>query len=208
MLRADGEWRWINDRGTPFFDESGAFAGYIGSCMDVTDKVEGLAYKEISQKDGLTGILSRQYLLNQLQRFFDIARTNGLQLTIALMDIDKFKKINDRFGHLIGDSALKLFASVVKDKIRSEDLFGRYGGDEFLIVFRNTTANTAHEVIARIDDSLKTVVLKAGQDEIALTMSAGVASLSAETAFDELINLADQRMYLQKRDKKLVADVD
>ena len=139
LRRFDDEWRWINDRGAPYFDSYGEFAGYIGSCIDVTDKVEGNIYKEISQKDSLTGVMSRQYFMNQLQHSFNIAKAQGSDLTVAMMDIDKFKHINDTYGHMMGDSALKLFASIVKDEIRESDLFGRYGGDEFVLAFRNTT---------------------------------------------------------------------
>ena len=61
LLRHDGEWRWINDRGVPVVDEDGHFDGFVGSCLDVTERVEGYVFKEMAQKDGLTGIFSRQY---------------------------------------------------------------------------------------------------------------------------------------------------
>jgi len=208
LRRHDGEWRWINDRGVPYVDEHGEFAGYIGSCLDVTDKVDGLIYKEISQKDSLTGVLSRQYLISQFQHCFDSAKAMNMYLAVAMMDIDQFKKINDQFGHLMGDSALKLFASVVKDKIRSEDLFGRYGGDEFLIVFRHTTYQIACEIIDRIKEALQTVVLKAGQRDIVLSISAGICALSNEVSLEEMINRADQIMYEQKKEKHLTASTD
>jgi len=208
LLRFDGEWRWINDRGVPFFDTNGEFAGYIGSCIDVTDKVEGYVYKEISQKDSLTGALSRQYLINQLQHSLELARSHRSALTVAMMDIDKFKHINDSYGHLMGDSALKLFALVVKDKIRESDLFGRYGGDEFVIVFRNTTVGVARNIIDRINESLRRVGLKTDSDDIILTISVGLCDLSDETSSDEMIHKADQRMYEEKRDKQLIGHID
>ena len=203
LLRHDGEWRWINDRGVPFFDEQGVFSGYIGSCVDVTDKVEGNIYKEISQKDSLTGILSRQYLMSQLQNCFQTARTNHTHLVVALMDIDKFKHINDNYGHLFGDSALKLFAGIVQDKIRKDDLFGRYGGDEFILIFSNTTVEIANTIIQRITESLERVALKTEHDDISLSFSVGLCDLTNETTIDELIAQADQCMYRQKKSKQL-----
>ena len=205
LLRNDGQWRWINDRGAPYADEHGVFMGFIGSCMDVTDKVEGSIYKEISQRDSLTGALSRQYLMSQLQRGFEQARTAGGSLAVAMMDIDKFKHINDTYGHLMGDAALKLFASVVRDKIRVDDLFGRYGGDEFLVTFRNASTETVHQILERIQESLPIVALKANQEDVTLTISVGVCVLTDETSTDEMIHKADQMMYEQKQRKKLVS---
>ena len=202
LMRFDGEWRWINDRGVPYSDQDGKFAGYIGSCIDVTDKVEGNFYKEISQTDSLTEVLSRQYFVSQLQNSFEMAKVHGNDLTVAMMDIDKFKDINDTYGHMTGDSALKLFASVVKDKIRDSDLFGRYGGDEFIIAFRNTTVSTAESIIDRVNESLERSVLKTDTDSITLTMSVGLCGLSDENSSDEIILKADKRMYREKKDKK------
>lgn len=208
LQRFDGEWRWLNDRGAPFNDSQGEFAGYIGSCIDVTDRVEGHIYKEISQKDSLTGALSRQYFMNQLQHSFEIAKAQGSDLTVAMMDIDKFKHINDTYGHLMGDSALKVFASAVKDKIRESDLFGRYGGDEFVIAFRNTAVGVASKIIDRINESLDRVVLKTDTGDIILAMSVGLCGLSDETSSDEMIHKADQMMYAEKRNKHLTNPAD
>ena len=202
LARFDGEWRWINDRGVPYFDQQGVFAGYIGSCIDVTDKVEGSIYKEISQKDGLTGILSRQYFITQLQRSFEDAKVHGSDLTVAMMDIDKFKDINDTYGHSMGDAALKLFASVVRETIRESDLFGRYGGDEFIITFRNTAVCTAKSIIDRVNESLKRIALRTETSDIVLSMSVGLCGLSDEMSSDEIILKADKRMYDEKRNKK------
>ena len=203
LQRFDGEWRWLNDRGSPFYTAKGVFAGYIGSCIDVTDKVEGHIYKEISQKDSLTGTLSRQYFMNQLQHIFELAKAQGSDLTVAMMDIDGFKHINDTYGHMMGDSALKLFASVVKDKVREADLFGRYGGDEFVIAFRNTKAYAADKIIDRIHESLQRVVLKTDTGDIALSMSVGLCDLTDEASSDAMIHKADQIMYAEKRRKRL-----
>ncbi len=208
LQRFDGEWRWLNDRGVPFYTAKGVFAGYIGSCIDVTDKVEGHIYKEISQKDSLTGVLSRQYFMNQLQHSFELAKAQGSDLTVAMMDIDDFKHINDTYGHMMGDSALKLFASVVKDKVRENDLFGRYGGDEFVIAFRNTKADTAYKIIDRINESLQRVVLKTDTGDIVLSMSVGLCGLADETSSDAMIHHADQIMYAEKRRKRPSSPVD
>lgn len=201
LLRHDGEWRWINDRGVPIVDDGGEFAGYIGSCLDVTERVEGHILKKMAQNDGLTEIFNRQYLMSLFNYSFEAAKKNGSKLTVAMMDIDKFKLINDIYGHLVGDSALKMFTSVVQHIISEDDLFGRYGGDEFVIIFPNTTGKTATKIIDRITSSLKTVVLKIGKAEIALSISIGLCELSNENNADEMISKADKMMYENKKSK-------
>lgn len=208
LKRADGEWRWINDRGVPFYTDDGLFAGYIGSCVDVTDKVEGYLYKEMAQKDSLTGVLSRQYLISQLQRSLTNAVQKNLSLTIALMDIDHFKSINDIYGHLAGDNALKLFTAVVQRQIRETDLLGRYGGDEFVIVFRYASMDTAKAVMKRINDTLKNVALRINGVDIILSMSAGLSDLRDGNTEMQLLEAADQRMYAEKVKKREEASTD
>ena len=201
LRRHDGEWRWINDRGVPAVDENGVFLGFIGSCLDVTEKVEGYILKEMAQKDGLTGVFSRQYLMSRFKIEFDNAKLANHALSIAMMDIDKFKLINDLYGHSEGDNALKLFASVVRDALRQNDLFGRYGGDEFVIIFPNSTKEKAQKVIDRISNALKTAVLKVDNAEIEISMSVGLCALTDEIAPEEMINKADQIMYENKKHK-------
>jgi len=201
LLRHDGEWRWINDRGVPAVDESGEFTGFIGSCLDVTERVEGYTLKEMAQKDGLTETFSRQYLMSLFEYEFESAKRTAGKLSVAMMDIDKFKQINDEYGHIDGDAALKLFASVVKDTIRQDDLFGRYGGDEFVIVFPNATAEIAKRVVDRITSSLKTVVLNLDNAEIEISISVGLCELTDERTPEEMINKADKMMYENKKNK-------
>jgi len=207
LLRHDSKWRWINDIGVPIFDDNGDFAGFIGSCLDVTDKVEGYILKEMAQKDGLTGIFSRQYLMSLFNNEFTSTKQSSGKLSVAMMDIDKFKNINDEHGHLAGDSALKIFASVVKDTIRKDDLFGRYGGDEFVIIFPNTSVETAKIVVDRITSSLKTATLKLDNAEIELSMSVGLCELTDESTPDEMINKADKIMYENKKNSSTVRSI-
>jgi len=201
LRRNDGEWRWINDRGVPSFDNHGNFTGFIGSCVDVTEKIEGNILKDMAQKDGLTQIFSRQYLMQLFNNEFEVAKKNCGDLSVAIMDIDKFKIINDIHGHLAGDSALKMFASVVKKIIRSGDLFGRYGGDEFLIIFPNTNIETAKSIVDEITKSLKTHILEFENVKIEISISIGLCDLTDENNPDEMIKKADSRMYENKKNK-------
>jgi PAS domain S-box/diguanylate cyclase (GGDEF) domain len=201
LRRHDGEWRWINDIGVPAVDDEGVFSGFIGSCLDVTEKVEGYILKEMAQKDGLTGVLSRQYLMSRFNTEFESALHFQNKISVAMMDIDKFKQINDIYGHLEGDNALKMFAAVVKDVIRQDDLFGRYGGDEFVIIFPNSTLDMAQKIIDRITNSLKTVFLNVSNTKIELSISVGICELTDENNPEEMINKADKIMYENKKNK-------
>lgn len=201
LLRHDGEWRWINDRGVPVVDESGEFTGFVGSCLDVTEKVEGYILKEMAQKDGLTGVFSRQYLMSLFKNEFESAKQTAGILAVAMMDIDKFKLINDMYGHSAGDSALKLFVSVVEGSIRKDDFFGRYGGDEFVIIFPNATVEIARKIVERIMNSLKNVTLKLDSAEVEISISVGLCELTDENNPDEMINKADKMMYEVKNGK-------
>lgn len=203
LLRHDGVYRWIDDRGVPAVDENGEFTGFIGSCLDVSEKVEGFILKEMAQKDGLTGIFSRQYLMSLFKYEFELAKRNGSKLSVSMMDIDKFKQINDLYGHVEGDAALKLYASIVKENIRQDDLFGRYGGDEFVIVFPNATLEMAQKVIERINNSLKSTHLIIDNTEIELSSSVGLCELTDEFNPEDMINKADKRMYENKNSKQV-----
>lgn len=196
MVNGDGSMTDV-----PVVDENKAFSGFVGSCLDVTEKVEGFIMKEMAQKDGLTGIMSRQYLLTRLKTVFDVAKHSEFKLTIAMMDIDKFKLINDLYGHSEGDCALKMFASVVKDAIRQDDLFGRDGGDEFIIVFPNSSVEMADRILERISNALNKVCLNVGDHEVKLSISVGLCELTDEANFEEMISKADKIMYENKKNK-------
>lgn len=201
LRRHDGEWRWISDHGAPYHGEDGSFAGYIGSCMDVTDRVEGNLYKEQAQRDSLTGVYSRQYLLSQFQRYVERARNQGAKLTLAMLDIDQFKQINDTYGHLTGDKVLKMFAQTVQHYIRETDLLGRYGGDEFVIAFWKADRETAESIIQRIHDGLREIALISSDEDILLTMCCGLCEYREEQTVEDMLHEADREMYVQKRNR-------
>jgi len=201
LRRFDGEWRWLNDKGTPAYNEQGIFEGYIGSCIDVTDKIEGYFLKEMAQNDGLTGIANRQHSMALLQSKFEKIKNSGGNLTIAMLDIDKFKLINDFYGHQVGDSALKFFASILDNTIRNDDLLGRYGGDEFIVAFFDLNLSSVEKIINRLHKALKSTKLKIADKEIVLSTSVGICELTNENNIEDIIRKADQCMYEAKRSK-------
>lgn len=202
LKRYDGQWRWINDRGVPFFNENGVFHGYIGSCMDITNQVIGEKFKTMAQIDGLTGINNRQYFMQLATEEFEKAERYHQPLCVVMIDIDKFKTINDTYGHLNGDEVLRLFARALIQDTRKFDLIGRYGGDEFILILPNTDMPLAVQVLKRIEYAIQVPIDLPDQITIAITISYGITQMQEEDTLDSLIKKADQAMYLMKRSRQ------
>lgn len=203
LKRYDGQYRWINDRGTPFYSDDDKFLGYIGSCMDITENIEGQILKKMAQTDALCNTYNRQYSIQLLLELFNNVKVNHDPFSLLMIDIDDFKTINDEFGHLAGDQVLSTIASLIKSELRIPDIFGRYGGDEFLIGLVKTDKNDAIGVAKRIGDSVANseIRLKSGEN-IYVTLSIGVTTLNKEDNLDEFINNADKKLYEAKRNGK------
>jgi len=205
LRRFDGNYRWINDRGVPVYDDEGVFAGYVGSCMDVTEKVEGQLLKEQAQIDGLCHIYNRYYLDKMLEHHIETARQQRSCLAVIMLDIDNFKLVNDRYGHTVGDIVLQQVAATISESIRENDTCGRYGGEEFLIVLNNTSQSHAIEAANRIRIKIaeKTINIKlADSFSVSVTVSGGVSYFQETDSIQDLIQRADQGLYLAKRSGK------
>jgi len=201
LKRSDGLWRWINDRGVPFFDEDNVFQGYIGSCMDITNQVMGEKFKTMAQIDGLTGINNRQYFMQLAAEEFEKAERYHQPLCLVMIDIDKFKSINDTYGHLDGDEVLRHFAHVIIRDIRKFDIAGRYGGDEFILIFPNTDMPMAVQILKRIENAMQVPIDLPDQITLAITISYGITQMQEEDTLESLIKKSDKAMYLMKRSR-------
>ena len=201
LKRYDGQYRWINDRGIPFYNKKKEFIGFIGSCMDVTEKIEGQILKEMAQNDVLCKTYNRQYSYQLLNDIFSQAREFGTSFCILMMDIDRFKQINDSYGHSAGDKVLKETVMLTKGEMRGLDIIGRYGGDEFLIGLVHTKAEAALKVAERIRAAIEKTSIMIDQDnQVNVTVSIGIVCLKDEITLDELINNADKKLYEAKKD--------
>jgi diguanylate cyclase (GGDEF)-like protein len=149
--------------------------------------------------DGLTQIYNKRYFLETLER--EIARSNRYRrdMSLVMFDLDHFKKVNDTYGHLAGDSVLKILASTIKAKIRREDLFARYGGEEFAIVLPEIDGYNAHQFAEKIRRIVEATDFRFENTKIDVTISMGVATLDPETSDSAaLIKRADERLYEAK----------
>jgi two-component system cell cycle response regulator len=168
-----------------------------------TDETEDTMQRrlyETSTRDALTGLLNRAALTERLAAEVAFTRRTGTTLWLLMLDLDRFKHINDTYGHLAGDQILRTVAQRAVQVIRVEELFARYGGEEFVVVSRGADHSAAAALAERLRQSLQTVGVTLAGKRVSTTVSIGGASLTeCETADGErLLALADRRLYAAK----------
>ena len=156
--------------------------------------------REMTEKDSLTKLLSRRALLEGLTSRFSEARRHGRLLSIAMLDVDKFKRVNDTHGHAVGDQVLASLGRLLGERFRLEDLRGRWGGEEFLVVFPGESAETVAGVLRRVLAEFRKIPFR-GQAGATFhsTFSGGIASFPDDGAsVDVLLKRSDERLYAAK----------
>ena len=151
----------------------------------------------LARTDGLTGVLNHRAWHEQATSVMAHARRHHQPLTVLMLDLDHFKKINDRHGHDVGDRALRLFAQALREEVRESDLAGRLGGEEFAVLLRDTSLNAVHTLDQRLRNRLLPEALPSLG--FGLPFSAGATELqSGDDNIDTLLSRADQAMYTAK----------
>ena len=156
-------------------------------------------YEEKSVRDELTGLYNRRQIQSELQRSKRRADTQGTPFTICLIDIDRFKEINDRNGHLVGDTILQQFADVARSSIRDTDLIGRYGGDEFLLILPDTDLKGAVMHAERLRVYAHFLDFQETLEQKNISLSIGVAQYHSGDTINDLISHADSALYQAKQ---------
>jgi two-component system cell cycle response regulator len=151
----------------------------------------------MSRTDALTGLYNRRHLDEELVRQQSDATRHQDPLCLLLLDIDHFKRVNDNYGHSIGDLVLRTFAERIRGEVRAGDIIGRWGGEEFLVVMPRTTADRGFEVAERLRLATAAHPITTSQGHIEVTVSGGCAS-SMGHSVDALIQLADSCLYRAK----------
>ena len=150
-------------------------------------------------RDPLTGLWNRRMILEQLHKEFDRATRDGLVLAVTVADLDHFKEINDRYGHISGDAVLRAATDRLQSALRSYDYIGRFGGEEFLIIMPGCEPGLAMSIAERARRTLSASPLEVEGKRLSLSISLGVACLSPNTADPvALIHAADQALYRAK----------
>ena len=208
ILRPDGSQRHVLSRGEYDEDVLSRSVGLFGIIQDITAQVEheqalktaslsaeraAAEAKAMAETDQLTGIANRRRVSMALEQEIRQSELNATPLAMAIFDIDHFKQINDRFGHHTGDDVIKRVAGDAARQLRKADILGRFGGEEFVIVFPVTLLHDATKVAERV----RKAVERSGQDP-AVTISIGVAERLPGEKADALLRRADAALYRAK----------
>jgi len=198
LRRHDGEYRWIVDYGRPFNDLNGNFAGYIGTCNDITERKkqeEELAY--LATHDPLTGLSNRRALEEHIKRVRARARMSTIS-ALLLMDLDNFKFVNDTLGHAAGDHVLVTITQLLRRKLRVEDQLARLGGDEFAVLLEDVSKKEALIVAERLRKSAEEFKFNIDKQSLNITLSIGVAIINGSDGPESIMSRADDAMYKAK----------
>lgn len=167
------------------------------------DRVEAAYHEEVfrlSTTDGLTQLYNRRYFMEQVAREEARARRYGRPLSLVILDVDHFKEINDRHGHVGGDHVLRQLATLLRANLRQEDLLGRYGGEEFAILLPETDAEGGRSMAEKIRNLVESARFQFEEESIAVTVSAGISSTAPDTQdHEDLLRSADEKLYEAKR---------
>ena len=205
IIRADGQLRWLSDKcfvSPRLGTESGRVI--VGIAEDITEKkrLEGELHR-LATTDVLTQSSNRRHFFECARREFEHARKFGSPLAFLLLDLDDFKKINDHYGHQVGDDVLRRLAYCGSNALRRGDLFGRIGGEEFAALFPGCEQDVALQVAERLQREVQRLSFRHEGSSFGITVSQGLTSLRAtDVSLDALYARADAAMYVAKRQGK------
>lgn len=226
LRRSDGQWRWVLERVLPRHDSVGTFVGLVASAVDITaiklsEEMLSRANRELEAEvarrtaeierlmltDPLTGVGNRRRLVETLGRAIDRAAAAGTPLGVVFLDLDHFKRINDRWGHTIGDRVLTRVGGTLRANVSSRDTVCRYGGEEFVVVLEDTGLDVGFKTAERLRAAIGRIRLVDIGDSI--SASAGLAQWSPGLTAEMLLAEADKALYRAKeagRDRTMIAE--
>jgi diguanylate cyclase (GGDEF)-like protein len=153
----------------------------------------------LAERDELTGLLNRRAIVRKAVEHLSRARESKGSLIIGLIDLDHFKSVNDRFGHAVGDQLLQRLAVSLRTALHTREVFGRYGGEEFLVLFPDCSMDQAREGAERLRAALRESPLNIEGQEVTVSMSMGLASFeSGDVLYDQVARRADIALYVAK----------
>jgi diguanylate cyclase (GGDEF)-like protein len=162
-------------------------------------------YEEISMTDGLTGLYNIHYFKKEFRLFFDIAKRYNKIFSLAIVDVDDFKNINDVYSHAMGDFVLKTLSSVMSETLRKSDIITRYGGDEFAVILPESNEEQAARALERVKEKIEgeEFFFEDTGTRISFSISAGVADYRKEFENEtRMFEAADAKMYKEKENKR------
>ena len=203
----DGTWKWYYDRGAiSKVDSEGKAVVISGIVFDISNQ-KNLEERLIKQnkelealafKDGLTGLFNHRVIIEKLTSEINRGKRYGVEVSVAMIDIDDFKKVNDIYGHLKGDEVIRAVADTIRKNLRNIDMAGRYGGEEFLVIMPETDLKNAYSVLERIRKDIEALTF---EQDVRVTLSGGIADYQGQSV-DELIHEADLKLLEAKKSGK------
>jgi diguanylate cyclase (GGDEF)-like protein/PAS domain S-box-containing protein len=198
IRRNDGRFRWMLNVGRPFSDLDGEFAGFLGSCYDITDRKtheQDLYYQ--ATHDQLTGLPNRRVIETDLPRV--ISRTErDVDSVLLVLDLDRFKDVNDRYGHGAGDKVLRELGVLLRKLMRAGDLLTRLGGDEFAVLLEDLDLVEAGKFAQRLCEAVAGHAFIPEMGDSRLSLSIGLVPIKEHEIPAEVLARADKAMYKAK----------
>lgn len=200
IMHARGEYIWCRLRATGLYDDStGKLLKVVGVIIDIEDEMKATrALREQAEHDSLTGLLNAQTTHKRAEEYLAECVV-GEMCALLVVDLDHFKQINDRFGHMHGDAVLKQVADTLRARFRSQDIVGRIGGEEFLILLKDVSdAEIIHRRCRQLVEALHEIHKDSMEDMVVSCSIGAVMTYAKGTKYDQLFALADQAMYEAK----------
>lgn len=212
VVSGSGSHEWLEIYTYPIMNQEGVVTHVIEYVRNITDRKRAEEASQrfikeletLSSEDSLTGLLNRRMIFERVRHEIERVRRYRVELSLIFCDLDNFKEINDTYGHKAGDEVLKTVADILRQSVRTSDVVGRYGGDEFLLILPQTLLKMAQELAERIRITVQETKFEMpGNKSAGITMSIGVAFYDGtETDVDALISRIDTALYVSKRSGK------
>jgi diguanylate cyclase (GGDEF)-like protein/PAS domain S-box-containing protein len=195
LRQKDGRYRWMSVTATRVREHGSPHNGVVVGMRDVDELMATQALAERGQKDDLTGLVNRPFLLERMEKFIAECRRSNSQHAVLYCDVDHFKEINDTFGHAVGDEVLRAIAARIRRSVRDKDVVARLGGDEFVVVLQGVRGPADAEVVAtKIRTAMREALMVDGID-LSRSFSIGVAMVRPDSTPDRVLRDADAALY-------------
>ena len=202
--RKNGEYYWESISIAPVLDDERNLVAFVGISMDISERKQmEQQLQELAASDSLTGIFNRRYFLQEVGHQLNHSRRYSMPISLMIIDIDNFKQLNDSGGHALGDQAILQFVDICRKTIRTVDIFGRMGGDEFAIAMPETGSAEALVLAERLRSLVMAATVTHDSRKAQMTISIGLSSYIFGQGKDESIEVflhrADKALYKAKR---------
>ena len=205
VMRAQGDPLWVEGSAMPERLEDGSvlWHGYIADVserkrLQLELEASEARFRRLATLDTLTGAPNRRHFMQCFDAELSRIRRHGVDTCLVMFDADHFKRINDTFGHAAGDEVLKALVTAGQEQLRTADILGRLGGEEFAILLPDTSFDGAMEIAERFRQAIAALQVASGDASIRLTISLGVAAVRAHDSPDSAMERADKALYLAK----------